>query len=93
MPNQIKPRYRLGTQNMLDLAKDDARKIPERTLFRLGDAWVEEEGAVVVRYDDNVWRANASSAAFVALDGGAFHSKGYSYDKAFFNACELQPLI
>lgn len=33
MSTPIKPRYRLGTQNMLDLAKDDARLIPENTLF------------------------------------------------------------
>lgn len=50
MTNQIKPRYRLGTQNMLDLAKDDATKIPERTLFRCPKGFGDlSAGAVVVR--------------------------------------------
>lgn len=35
MAEPIKPRYKLGTQDQLDAALNDARLIPKATLFRL----------------------------------------------------------
>ena len=90
MADQIKPRYRLGTQNMLDLAKDDATKIPERTLFRIADA-VEStsdralvDGDIVVRADFERELDDKHSVRFSTLGGVRTH-----YSKASW----LQPLI
>lgn len=84
---QIKPRYRLGTQNMLDLAKDDATKIPERTLFRLSGRYVPS--ALLVA--DIVHR---SPAGFGEDDAASvcFHSVGTTR-YGHMDARDLLPLI
>ena len=89
---QIKPRYRLGTQNMLDLAKDDATKIPEKTLFRLveavpsplNDALVD--GDIVIRGGCASAREldDCYSVIFEVMDG----TRSY-----FASARRLEPLI
>lgn len=48
--NQIKPRYRLGSQSMLDAAVDDARKLDCRAVFRIkAECGTFNPGDMVVR--------------------------------------------
>lgn len=90
MADQIKPRYRLGTQYHLDLAKDDATKIPERTLFRVVDAVKSlsetalVNGDIVVREEGDQELNDAHSVRFKTVDGARSH---------FSSAGWLQPLI
>lgn len=83
----IKPRYRLGTQYHLDLAKDDATKIPERTLFRVSrDAFGFRPGTIVMRGHRMANSDNYRCVAFSAVDepGGDYY---------YFCVLHLQPLI
>lgn len=88
MADQIKPRYRLGIQWHLDNAKDDATKIPERTLFQVvedADVAYAIGGDVVVRSTNQEFDQNdKGSVRFVILG-----STDYTY---LPTEC-IQPLI
>jgi hypothetical protein len=85
MADQIKPRYRLGTQNMLDLAKDDATKIPERTLFKANLHFRPEPGdRIVVRTTARGFYDWPKGVAFDDIEDNA---------RYYFVAQHLQPLI
>lgn len=82
-----KPHYRLGTQNMLELAKDDATKIPFETIFvvarQIGEAVELRNGTYVIRqsngYDDPI-----SVKMVNVADSGENH---------FMRASRLQPIL
>lgn len=87
MNTPIKPRYRLGTQRMLDLAKDDARLIPENTLFKVVNGELEEDtwsflsdGEFVVRGKSIVFdQDGVSSVRFVCVDAEADPGFGHAH--------------
>ena len=87
MADQIKPRYRLGTQWHLDNAKDDATKIPERTLFRVGNT-----GCFIAK-GQLVVRQRPRSVNYDDLYGVKFASPYDPEYTSFLVASDLQPLI
>jgi hypothetical protein len=84
-----KPRYRLGTQNMLDLAEDDARLIPENTLFiakqgnDTGSKWsFLNGGELVVRCINTQFGQDGQESvrfAVVSSEAELFHPFGYAH--------------
>lgn len=87
MADRIKPRYRLGIQWHLDNAKDDATKIPERTLFRLSGRYVPPAllvADIVHRSPAGFGEDDAASVCFHSVDTTRY---------GHMNARDLQPLI